>query len=393
MKKLLTLIIICCLFQSKLESKNNQEIILFDKIGVQIKGNPNFCIEGILEFFKIVDILKKDEMPTDEMWSTFIESPGYKELARLEFGKNYFRDLLTVIFKPSEKEKLNEVIEKYKKKGDYYSWALLPTIEGFREAEKNRSELLDFAAYLSSAETLREVENYVSEYLSNAQIDSSFKINFIVFNDSRGYDPVIIGITNPGKYTVVEINCLKERGQNNYYPTVLLLAHEAFHHIRNKSLVYKEPNGPDRQILWALNKIENEGIADLINVLPLNEKEGCFYLSEQAKNIEMEQKAQYAIINTLNYLLTEISRNEELTPNLSGAVNNIVPRSGHPTGYYMAKVIYNEFGKEYIKSIATNPFQFFVAYNEAAKNIKDAPLFSQEAMDYIKKLEKKYSLK
>ncbi len=393
MKKIILISIIFCLAQTGLKSETKQETLNAIKESESTEENPNFCIKGIIEFFKIVDILKTDQMPTDEQWHSFIESPGYKELSEEEFGKKYFKEILTVVFKPSESKKVQDVIEKYKKMGDYYSWAVPSLIDGFKEAELNRKDILNYATYLSSPEVLKKTEKYVSNFLPNAKIDSSFKINFIVFDDSRGYNPAIIGITNTGKYSKEEMGCLKSKNFDNYLPAVLLIAHEAFHNIRDKMLMFSEPKGLESPIIWALNKIENEGIADLIDKKPLYESDGCFFSSDDAKRIVREQKAQYAIINSINYLLTEISKNEGLTQDLANAINNIVPRSGHPTGYYMAKIIYSKFGNEYIKTIATNPFQFFVAYNEAAKTIKSTPQFSKEAIDYIKKLEEKYAIK
>jgi hypothetical protein len=353
-------------------------------------GEGNFCVTGIKAFFEIVDILKCDQMPTEEQWSYFNNSPGYDKLVEYEFGDWYFRDLLTVIFKPSEKHRLSDVIEKYKRGGSYYQWALEPTINSLRDAENYRDEILSLAHYLSSKEALDEVEKYMSDYLPNRKIDQSFKINFIVFDDSRGYNTIIYGLTNSGIYSPREETCLKELGRGNYYPFILLLAHEAFHHYRNKMVSYIEPEGPERQIIWALNRIQNEGIADLINILPLYEEGGCFFNTKKSQDYIGEQNAQYAIIQSIDYLLKEISKKPELLPYLSGAVNNLTPRSGHPTGYFMAKTILNHFGNDYLRSIATNPFRFFLSYNDAAKQIENSPTFSEETIEYIMNLENLY---
>ena len=39
--------------------------------------NPSFDFSGIEEFWKIVDILKKDKEPAEEQWQAMFETPGY----------------------------------------------------------------------------------------------------------------------------------------------------------------------------------------------------------------------------------------------------------------------------------------------------------------------------
>jgi len=68
-----------------------------------------------------------------------------------------------------------------------------------------------------------------------------------------------------------------------------------------------------------------------------------------------------------------------------------VPLSGHPTGYFMAETIAGEFGKDALIRTVPNPFAFFRVYSDAAKNRGGAtPPFSEEALDLLRSLEKRY---
>jgi len=355
-------------------------------------GNPVFCTRGITEFFRIVDILKQDKDPTEEDWNLFNDAPGYKELAEMEFGRRYLRDLITVAYKPSEQKNEKEILDKYRKKDRYYEMFAEGTLSDFKEAGQYRTEILDFVGYITSREVIREIEQNVSEYIEDAKLDSTFRINFIVFGDSRGYDPIIIGITNPGKYSKEEEACLKSRGESIYLPTVLLMAHEAFHNIRNRRISYNEPEkkSGDQQIVEILDKIQNEGTGDQINVPKVNSPESCFPDSRDTKRILQEQKFQYAIVHAIDYFLTQIAGNEALKADLGRAIGSMVTRSGHPTGYYMSSVIVARLGKAELKKISTNPFRFFITYNRAAKMSPGTPDFSDAAIAFIQNLENKY---
>jgi len=77
---------------------------------------------------------------------------------------------------------------------------------------------------------------------------------------------------------------------------------------------------------------------------------------------------------------------------LGGKLRTAVPRSGHPTGYYMAETIVGVLGKDALIRTVSNPFAFFRAYNDAAsKKVVGTPLFSKKAMDFLRSLEKRYA--
>lgn len=367
-------------------------ILLFTKTNTAQDIKRVFCTGGILEFFRIVDILKQDKFPTEEDWKKFNSSPGYKDLTEREFGENYLRDLITVAFKPSEQKNKTEILDKYKRKGDYYVMFAEGTFNSLKESDKYRSDIEDFISYLSKPEFLKGVEHYVSEFIAPVKFDSAFRINFIVFDDSRGYEQLIIGITNPKKYTKEEEACLMTKCGNVYFPSMLLMAHETFHNIRERQLKLTDPapESGDKQIVDILNSIEDEGIADQINVARLYSPDGCLSHSFEAERIRREQMYQDTVIRTMDKLLTEIASNESAKPDMSRKLQSIITRSGHPAGYYISKTIASQLGKEELKRISVNPFRFIVSYNKAAKALPGSPQFSDQAIDLVKKLENRY---
>ncbi|MHC1780900.1 MAG: DUF5700 domain-containing putative Zn-dependent protease [Bacteroidales bacterium] len=337
-----------------------------------------FKTEGIDEFYRIVDILKSDKSPSEDDWNRFNSSPGYDVLTKLEFGKNYLRDIITVSFKPSEQKNESEVINRYKKQGNYFRLFIDETVEGYKSADSCRESVMKFVKMITDGRTLEKVKEGTGKFIDDVVIDSTFAINFIVFSDSRGYDPIIIGITNPDNSTEEE--------------HILLVAHELFHNLRNKRIKLELPKRgePDSRIMSIINSIHNEGIADMINVHRLYTENSELKNKIEAQRVIKEQKYQKSIIMAFDILLSELSVNKESAEELEGLAASLITRSGHPAGYFMAKTIYQVYGENELKRLALKPFEFFYVYSNAARKSGLAPGFSNETLSYLNRLEAKY---
>jgi hypothetical protein len=149
--------------------------------------------------------------------------------------------------------------------------------------------------------------------------------------------------------------------------------------------------GRDRD--WILDQIENEGIGDLINREPLYYDDGCFVETDMAERYHKEQEAQPSFIRIMDAILKEMAAQPSLSGQLGRSLQGLIPQSGHPTGFFMARVILGQFGAETLVEIARNPFQFFFLYNEAARKNGQAPVFSDQAIHFLKMLENKYGIK
>ena len=76
---------------------------------------------------------------------------------------------------------------------------------------------------------------------------------------------------------------------------------------------------------------------------------------------------------------------------LGRKLRDLVPLSGHPTGFYMSNLIIDQLGKDALIKEIGNPFTFFRLYNQGAdKKGNEAPTFSEKAIRFIQSLEEKY---
>lgn len=286
---------------------------------------------------------------------------------------------------------MDVIVSEYKKKGGFLGWYTPLVIHGFENARQNRAALEKKLEDLKNYPYLKNASLEALKFLPDKKIDAYPRVDFIIFSDSRGYDPLIIGLTGEDTLSEEELSCFQRRGHGRYRPLTLLLAHEAFHLYRDKKLDFAFPdeNDPDYPIIWLLDQIQNEGIADLINVRELYFDPGCLRNSKEAKRIRDEQAAQPAYIRIMDAILSEMGKNPALIPQLGRSIRNFIPRSGHPTGFFMANVILEQYRFEVLVQVSRNPFRFFALYNKAAHKSGRAPVFSEEAMDFIQRLEAK----
>jgi len=357
--------------------------------------NPSFDFSGIEEFWKIVDILKADKEPNEEEWQAMFETPGYAELIRREFKTDYFKNAMRAVYMPSQKSLAEELIQKDKQKGGFFAWYTPLVIEGFRNADRDRNWIQVRVKELKSYPYLKKAAEEALRFLPEEKPEDHPAVAFIIFNDSRGYTPLIIGLSEREDLSTAELECLHHQGRDKHWPFVLHLGHEAFHLYRDKKQEFNFPerNSPHYPIVWILDQIENEGIGDLINLKQLYYDDGCFVETDKGEEYRKEQEAQPSIIRIMDAILKEMAVNSSLIGQLGRQLRSFIPRSGHPTGFFMASVIVRQYGEEALVKIVRNPFKFFYLYNEAARKNKQAPVFSDQAINFIKMLEIKYEIK
>jgi hypothetical protein len=356
------------------------------------KVNPGFNFEGIEAFWEIAGILEADQEPTKEQWNLFFEAPGYKALTEREFGRTYFQKALRAIFMPSQSSLEEQFRDEYKQKGGFLAWYTPQVLEGFHEADRDREWMASRVEELKSYPYLKKAADVALQYLPETETDTYPEVDFIVFNDSRGYSPLIIGLTGKDDLQPSELECLKGQGHDHHWPFVLHMAHESFHLYRDRQQEFELPeeDHPDYPLLWTLDQMENEGIGDLINRKTLYYDNGCLAETERASKLQKEQRAQPATLRIMDVFLSEMAEDPDLIEGLGRQLRRFIPQSGHPTGFYMANLIEKELGTEPLVEVVRNPFEFFFLYNKAARKNGTAPLFSPKAMTLIRSLEQKY---
>jgi hypothetical protein len=358
--------------------------------------NVGFDFSGIEEFWKIADILKADIEPSPSQWNSLLSTPGYTVLIGMEFQKpGFFEDYMRAAYMPSQKQRRGKLIKEAKKKGGFRAWFTPALLKAYHDAENNRKEIEARIKELKTYPYVKEASLEALNFLPETHVDEYPAVSFIIFHDSRGYSPLVIGLTGGEDLEKSALDKLQKHGFTKHRPFMLHVAHESFHFYRDKKLEFDFPGNknPYYHIIWIINQIENEGIADQIDRKQLYYGNGCFTETQMAERWRKEQAEQPKIILEMDSLFTRIEDKPKAAAELGKELRELVPQSGHPTGFFMANCIIEQYGKNAIVEVVRNPFRFFFLYNEAAKKSGKSPFFSEPAMRFIKNLESRYKKK
>ena len=338
--------------------------------------NPNFDFSGMEQFWKIVSILEKDIEPTAEQWDSLFNTPGYKVLTIQEFSRDFFIKYFSLAFMPSKAEELRIELEKGGIKAEYLKHFV--RVKNMKLEIKRQEKKLQ-----SSGSLMADALNYAKEYLPEGMIEDYPlpPVSFVIFgNDARGYSPIVVD-------TLFSID------NGAYLP--YLLGHEFHHFYRNKKLTFKFPNekNADYNIIWTINQIQAEGIADQIDKKYLIFNGGPFEQEQWAKKYKEYLNASPNIIKEMDELLAEIADSSDNYNKISQKFCELVPMSGHPTGYYMTNLIIEKLGKRALIEQIGNPFAFFRLFNQAAKmKGNDYPIFHKKSINFLSQLEERYKI-
>ena len=358
--------------------------------------NPNFEFSGIAKFYQIIDILKQNNEPSDEQWNNLFETPGYKSLMKTLEGK-MFKKLMILSYMPGKDEEKKEILEKMIKQENKF-WELFTknSFEVFNYSEKNKEAIFeiidDFNKYPFTEVALKEALKFLPEN----SVDEVPSVSFIIFPDSRGSDPICISINNQlikkSKISNDNLDKINNRKCSWERISAYVFAHEFFHYYRDKDLDFIMPDrdSDDFDLVWIINQIENEGVAEQINVKQLYFEGGYFSETKKTNDIIEEQKKQPNMIIALDSLMSQSYNNISERKKINKKIRNMIPRSGHPLGFFMANIIIEHLGKDLLIKVVRNPFAFFRFYNTIAIDNEMIPEFSKDAMQYIYDMEKKY---
>jgi len=313
--------------------------------------DPVLELGGLTAFWGVVEVLRADGEPPRHQWDDLLESPGYRALST-EFKPSFFKEKYRLAYKPSSAE----ARERAMTRGNWY-------IEHYVEVAERRRELEAWAAVLGEDDGFMEgPASKAGEWLPSG-VEGCPVVAFVVFDmDARGYETVVID-------PLYAVSLGADFGD--------LLSHELFHSLARRFYVYDPDRveAKDRDIMWVLRQLNEEGIADHI------------YAQDYPSRDEHVADSPWAV-QEMDRLIRRIAITED-TDELSSMLRVTPPRAGHPTGYYMADTIIEALGKERLLETVGDPFAFFRAYDEAAK-IRGLNSFSQETLGYVDGLAMKY---
>ncbi|MCK4578259.1 MAG: hypothetical protein KAU50_05680 [Candidatus Marinimicrobia bacterium] len=334
-------------------------------------ANPNFDFTALDLFWEITGQLQKNVDPDEALWDSLFNTAAYQSLAEVGFSTAEFRGNVTLVFRTDQAELLNQLL---KTGSDGQLRHLV-------QVRNRQAELRKHQSWVSSAPVMLEARRAVRLYLPD-QIMANYPplpVAFAIFERSL----------LEGEPMVIDLLYSSEQEQELSY----IIGHTAHHYYRNKVLLF-DPDAidpADEDIVWVVNQIHSEGLADRVDLRVIYFGEGSQSKSPAAQRYRQNIEAAPAIIVEMDRLLIRIAERADNYQQSGQELRALLPMDGHAIGYYMASVIIKAFASGELNTRIGNPFAFFRLYNiAAAMHDIDAPAFSGKAMAVLVRLEHKY---
>jgi len=326
-------------------------------------------------YFKVADAIKSVTGEENTAWQLLFGTPIYQMMIA-------GRAIDTIVLKA-------EMRHVFGPSASFYQAELSANELYHKSYKDNRSQLENYIAVLHRPGIADSIKALLYPFLPvRLQSDSLFPVLFYLnygAPEGTGYGGIVI-------------NDLLHSYRIDNYKFGLLTAHEAFHsivsvafqHALKKNINY---NAADFNLLYFLQNVSEEGIADLIDK-PLLLKKGSPVYDEVKQLTSNDEIYSIQCIRSIDSLLKLSLTSEHVLQrynHYSDLANTFGRNGGHIPGRFMGTLMQKE--KLLQKHIITveDPISFILTYNEAAKkNGGKYPVFSKESIEYLQKLRTKY---
>lgn len=338
---------------------------------VEIKSE--FNVESALIAIEIAEKISNGEQVSDSDWDKLFKSKGYSNFLIYDDSlakKELIKSALITVFDKDQQEILDS-IKNVPMTMDKNLMALL-YYQNFIDLKTRLTTAKDFLENTDFSALIMSGDSLAKQYLPASIKDSLPELYdvFLILSDPDGK------VMNEA--IVLDLNVAAEYGKDYL---IKIIAHE-YHHVYRK-LTTPDYNHP---LLVQLNKIHQEGLADLIDKdePPLDE----FGLYPQVM-IDAYNADYHNTPNTLQKLdsLTLKFLNSEMdSTSYFNQLKYYFRFGGHTTGIYMSFNIAEDIGVEPLIESYNDPVKFIRLYNEYAEMSKTDHVFSDSFIEYIENL-------
>lgn len=326
----------------------------------------DFNLEGIRDF---ISTFNTDRTISKEEILNMLNKPAYSEFVSL-FGCNFvstksedWADIFYEAYKLAIDNKEFEGDDVVKRN---IVLSVIWAINNVEQLEKYTNKVSEI---LSSKDFLIKAINYLPD-LSVKGIDITLKYYIFMYN----------ACVQGGRVLVDVPFCLMlgNEGVND------LLAHEMHHYLQNYLDISEgQPKEEYLSVIWPLEKLVSEGIADMCNFKNLIFiYEGFGWMKKGSLNEILNNVEKY--INDLANLLYDRIVNKNTNVNINNFIynNNAI----HPIGYTMACDIENTLGINELRQCVGKPIRFIEKFNEAFEIKTNRKIFSERLIENLYKM-------
>jgi len=320
-----------------------------------------FDFSAVDRFFDLADVLSRDAEPTDAQWRAFFITPGYRFHTMDEF-----RELMPLAFRPSLAAKRDSLSRANRGAAGFIGY------------------LLDVNAHRTDLKRWRDTV----PLRAIAEHGAARTLAFM----PKGYTPTIplvaFGVFGACGFSVGTPGVVLDNLYAMRSDLELFLGHE-FHHSFDAGISRIGPeftDGPDIPLYNSLVWLRNEGIADLIDKpYPLHHTDTLY---------QRQYNALYArtpaTLRAIDSLLARVGSDTALLRATGYRVRSMLPSSGHASGAYIARTVYETFGVDSLTPALYNPFALLRTYAAVEATRGNSAPFSAATLALLNDIERKH---
>jgi len=344
---------------------------LFKKINTESVQKIN--TEAVTKFWNITDILKEDKTLNDSLWNSYYNLTGnrkYMENNRSEQNITDHRGFLELFFRPSFSDSLNLLL----KSGEFDNNDIF---QNLKYIKNNENKLRDYTQTIISPEYFNYCINLAKEYLPKNKHEKIPK-DLNIYLETFTYDAAVQGNNMYFGLSVVHDFDKFRKGA--------VVAHELHHVLRVNKALKNILSKRDSASYSIIDKVNNEGIADLIDKELLLNHSNKILLGPLFKEAILDNVED--VITNLDscFIINSKKGIDFIDKNEFQIITSYL--NGHVPGYYMAYIIQKNGKLQELLDKSDNPFSIFYIYNRVAENDKNKPTkYSDTTIEYLKELE------
>jgi len=324
---------------------------------------------GILD---IGEGLRSGKVIDEEAWERLFDTEGYRKYlatSRRDVLCTMIKEATELAFSPDRSAEKDSVLLLTPDSNDYQTLMTqnICRLAGRQDEARRFMEESDFPGLLSKADRL--VKRYLPKRAATGEVTLNNLYLICTIPDASVRSHSVL----------LDLNMAMDMTEDEI---VKMLAHEFFHNYRESTLT-DEPGDS----FWKIfNCFENEGIADLIDKGEHPESVYAQYGASFEALYLHEYHNSSSTLQKLDSLLPVFKANP--VEGEYGPVAELLVFNGHPTGYYMTRLICEEGLRKELIEAFDSPAKFVELYNEAAsrKNKRGGMeyLLSKNMVDYLR---------
>jgi len=348
--------------------------IMSDEQREQTFDDYAFDTESAEKAIKIAELIESGSVVSELVWENLFNSKGFENYLIYSDSiekKRLIRYALKTVFDPTEKNRLDSLMNvPLQMDQNYFKLSLIRNFNDLKnnfEKAKIFLQTTDFNGLIVSGDSLART------YLPKRVQDSLPKLYNIYMIIS---DPDAKVMENA---IVFDLNMAMNRGKEDL---IKIIAHEFHHNYRALTAkLYEHP------LMIQLNKIHQEGVADLID----KDEPPIQTLSLYPKTIIEAYNSDYEDtpkkLKNLDSLTNTFLKQEIDSLTFYGQLENYFRFGGHTNGFYMSLKIVGKKDTQLLIDGYDDPIEFIRIYNEVAQESSSDHIFSSDFIDYLEKIE------